>query len=108
MKYFLDGHDRKVALFNVNPTVKQGIVYGYDLFGRCHHLAAFEVLDDGEEEFVYTSVPIKFPKGFVPPEIFGEKRCVLCPFHITVDLKEKCCLLDEDEDPYCPIKKGFK
>ena len=108
MKYFIDENNCKVALFHVNPTIKKDTVYGYDLSGECHHLPSSEVLDDGEEDFVMVSIPVKFPKGFMPPEVFDKKRCVLCPFHITVDLKEKCCLLDEDEDPYCPIKKGFK
>ena len=108
MKYFIDENNRKVALFNVNPTIKKEIVYGYDLFGKCYHLPACEVLDDGEEEFAYVSIPVKFPKGFVPPEIFGEKRCVLCPFHFSAEGEENCCLLDAGEAPYCPIKKEFK
>ena len=105
MKYFIDENNFKVALFHVNPTIKKDTVYGYDLSGECHHLPASEVLDDGEEDFVMVSIPVKFPKGFVPPEVFDKKRCVLCPFHFFDEDEEDCCLADDGH--HCPIKNTF-
>ena len=103
MKYFIDENNCKVALFNVTPTIKKDAVYGYDLSGECHRLPACEVFDDGEQDYVYVSIPVKFPKGFVPPETFDKKRCTLCPFHFSDDGEDNCCLTDI----YCPIKRAF-
>ena len=109
MKYFIDD-SRKVALFDVNPTIDKKTAWGFDANGEEYRLPISAIFEDDEEDFFEISIPIRFPKGFVPPMERDKKRCRMCPFYVHFDEYDdwECMKLNRDADYHCPISEYFK
>ena len=106
MKYFIDKDNCKVGLFDVCPTIKDNLWMGRDLKGHLHYLSQSEIFEDGEDSFVEISIPLEFPKGFIPPVCFDKNGCYLCPFYNwNDDYGADCGHQHYEKEHGCPIRK---
>lgn len=105
MKYFIDGENKKVRLFEVTPTIRRDKLMGHDINGELHYVPESDLFDDGkDDDYVTVTIPLKFPKGFVPPVRFDATRCKWCPFLCDDDANYFCRF---ENDDCCPIRGCF-
>ena len=108
MKYFIDSENRKVKLGWVTPSIDGEETLCWDIDGNELILQMSEILDDGEQDFIEVSIPIEFPNGFVPSEIFDNNRCMWCPFYcVEENVENYCSHKHYKEQNSCPIRKYF-
>lgn len=109
MKYFINDDGNKVMLAWVTPSVGGKHAICWDLDGNEYHaIPMSDILDDGEADSVVVSIPIEFPKGYVPPQKFDENRCMWCPFMCVEEgFGSYCDHKDYEKEDGCPIRKLF-
>ena len=109
MKYFIDSEKGKVSLALVSPAITdETLAHCWDIDGNEYMIPKSDILEDGEDPFVEVSIPIEFPKGFVPLEKFHEDHCMWCPFYfVEEEIGCYCSHKDYNKESTCPIRKHF-
>lgn len=109
MKYFIDNDNRKVGICWCVPSALGEVAHCWDANGKEYDIPLNEILEDDEPDFVEVSLPIEFPKEFVPGVKFDDDRCMWCPFFCVEE--NVGCYCDHkhyDEESGCPIRKHFE
>ena len=109
MKYFIDSEKGKISLAWVAPsTGDEDIAHCWDINGNELMIPKSNIFDDGEDSFVEVSIPIEFPRGFIPFEKFHEDHCMWCPFYfVEEEIGCYCIHKYYDKETGCPIRKYF-
>ena len=108
MKYFTNEEGCKVMLAWVTPSVFGDYAICWGLDGKEYSIPIGDVLDDGEEDSIVVSIPIEFPKGYVPPQKFDSDRCMWCPFMcVEQGVDSYCDHQHYEKENACPIRKHF-
>ena len=91
------------------PTTDGEHALCWDLEGKEYRIPMGDVLDDGKEDSVVVTIPIEFPKGYMPPITFDSDRCMWCPFMCTEEaFGSYCDHKDYSVEKRCPVLKYFK
>ena len=108
MRYFIDKDGGKVGLYSVMTCLDCENAVCIDAKGKEYHLPISSILEDDEPEFAEVSVPLEFPKEFVPSEKFDEDQCIWCPFYcVDEGIGCYCSHKYYENLTGCPIRKYF-
>lgn len=108
MKYYIDSNNRKVRLYSHMITLDGKYAIGYDVYCKEHKFPLSKLKEDDEPAFVEVSIPVEFPKEFVPPEQFDKNCCMWCPFFcVDEETGYYCSHPNYKQEVACPIRKYF-